>query len=486
MSTESKAAKNGKSVKELINVAFGSKLFPFITAAIVIFCYYTGLDLVAIYYVAIVGILILTLCEDLTPFITLLVFLNVIISYQHSPSEASGNSDYFFQTAVAAQVICVLVLIVSAGVIRLLRTVHQRRFRPTPIFYGLCALSLAFILNGIFSKNYTPMNLVYGLFQTVIYLGVFALLKDNIKVNGKTFGNIAVAFLALSVVLVAELFIAYFSTEGIYVNGELYRGRLSFGWGVYNTMGMLLLLCVPSVVYLASVYKRGWLLTLYSVLLVLCCILSMSRQAMLGVAVIYPLCLIYLIKRTKQKLINWLIIGAACIGTIAIVAIRWHSFTNAFSQIFSNIIVDGQLNGSGRMKLYGTAINEFFRAPLFGTGFYSGGLDGMLYNASGMDIIPLFYHNTILQMAASCGVIGLAAYIVHRCQTVFSFFKNITVERSYIAVSILALLVLSLLDVHMFDILPTLLYSSFVAVLVASEKDKKKTKLERPKFIIQI
>lgn len=486
MSTESKTVKNGKTVKELLNSAFGSKLYPFITAVIVFICYYTGMDLFAIYFVAISGILILTLCDDLTPFITLLVFINVIISYQHSPSGKSGNSDYFFQPAVAAQVITLIVALVTAGVIRLLRTVQRRRFKPTPIFFGLCALSIAFILNGIFSDNYTPMDLVYGLFQAVIYLGVFALLKDNIKINSKTFVNIAVAFLALSIVLVAELFIAYLSAEGVFVNGELFRGRLSFGWGVYNTMGMLLLLCIPSVVYLASVYKRGWLLTLYSVLLVLCCILSMSRQAMLGVVVIYPLCLAYLIKKTKQKLINWLIIGAACIAAIVVVAIRWHSFTNAFSQIFSNIIVNGQLNGSGRMKLYATALNEFFKAPLFGTGFYSGGLDGMLDNAAGMDIIPLFYHNTILQLAASCGVIGLAAYIVHRCQTVFSFFKTVTVERSFIAVSILVLLVLSLLDVHMFDILPTLLYSSFVAVLVASEKDKKKMQLERPKFIIQI
>lgn len=485
MSTVNGTVKNESTIKLLMMKAFGSRLFPFVTAAVMILCYYTGWDLFAFYYVAVTGVLILILCDDLTPFITLLAFLTVIISYRHSPSPASGNSDYLFQPAITAQAIALVALIILAAVVRIIKTFRRRKFKFTPVFFGLCALSVAFLLNGIFSKGYTPMNLVYGICQIIVYLGLFVLLKDNIKINGKTFKNIATIFLALSILLVAELFIAYITTEGIYVNGELHRGRLSFGWGVYNTMGMLLLLCIPSVMYLASIYKHGWALTLYSVLLAVSCIFSMSRQAMLGVAVIYPLCLIYLIVKTRQKLINCLIIGAALAGAAIVISIKWDNFANSFSQVFENIIVNGQLNGSGRMKLYETAVNEFFRAPLFGTGFYSSGLDGLLYNASGMDIIPLFYHNTLLQMAASCGLIGLAAYLVHRVQTVFSLLNNLTVERAFIAVSMFSIIFLSLLDVHMFDILPTLLYISFLSVLVASEKEKK---VEPPpvKFIIQI
>lgn len=487
LSTVSGTVKKESTIKLLLNRVFGSRLFPFVTAAVMIACYYTGLDLFAFYYVAVTGIIILTLCDDLTPFITLLAFLTVIISYQHSPSEASGNSDYLFRTAVAAQAITLIALLISAAVVRIIRTFCQRRFKFTPVFFGLCALSAAFLFNGLFSKGYTPMNLVYGIFQTIIYLGLYVLLKDNVKLNGKTFKYIATVFLALSVLLVVELFIAYFTTEGIYVNGELHRGRLSFGWGVYNTMGMLLLLCIPSVVYLASLYKHGWILTLYSVLLVVSCILSMSRQAILGVAVIYPLGLIYLIVKTRQRLINCLIIGAAFICAAVVIAIKWDSVVNSFSQIFENVIVNGQLNGSGRMKLYKTAWEEFLKAPVFGTGFYSGSLEGSAaYNASGLDIIPLFYHNTLLQMTASCGIIGLAAYLVHRFQTIISFLSNVTVERSYMAVSMFTLLFLSLLDVHMFDILPTMLYISFLSVLVATEKREAQKPEKPPLFVIEV
>lgn len=487
LSTVSVKTKKESTIKWLLNRAFGSRVFPFVTAAVMLACYYTGMDLFAFYYVAVTGIIILTLCDDLTPFITLLAFLTVIISHKHSPSVASGNSGYLFQPAVLAQVITLVVLLVSAGIVRIIIMFCQRKFKFTPMFFGLCALSVAFLLNGLFSKGYTPMNLLYGIFQALIYLGIFVLLKDNIKINGKTFKYVATVFLALSILLVAELFIAYFTTEGIYVNGELHRSKLSFGWGVYNTMGMLLLLCIPSVTYLASLYKHGWILTVYSVVLILSCILSLSRSAMLGAVVIYPLSLIYLIVKTKQRLVNGLIIGGAAIVAIIVVAIKWDSVANSFSQIFENVIVNGQLNGSGRMKLYKTAWEEFLKAPVFGTGFFSGSLEGSAaYNASGLDIIPLFYHNTLFQMAASCGIVGLAAYLVHRCQTVFSFLGNVTVERTYLAVSMLTILFLSLLDVHMFDILPTMLYICFLSVFVATEKKKTETPENPPLFIIEV
>lgn len=460
------------AVKRLLQKAFGSRLFPFVTAAVIIFCYYLSLDLVAIYYVAITGILILLFCDDLTPFITLLAFMCVIISYKNSPSDTAGASDYFFRTAVFCQVVIAITLLVCTAVYRLIKTCCQHKFKLSPIFLGLCVLSATFLLNGAFSEHYTPMNLLYGLFQAGIYAGLFALLKDNVKIGEDTFEKIALTFLALSILLVIELFISYFTYEGIYIDGKLNRDTLMYGWGVYNTMGMLLVLCIPAVIYLAGKYKHGYVLTIYSLLLVFSCFLTTSRQAMVGVAVIYPLSIIYMFIKSRKRLVNLIILLVAVAAAIAIVIVKWNSVYNAFSQIFANVIVEGQLNGSGRIKIYRMAIDHFSTAPVFGVGFYSPGLESTMNNVSGLDIIPYFYHNTILQMMASCGFVGLFAYLAHRTQTVMSYFKNITVERSFIAVAILALLIVSLLDVHMFDILPTLTYSSLLAVLAASEKKR--------------
>ena len=51
-----------------------------------------------------------------------------------------------------------------------------------------------------------------------------------------------------------------------------------------------------------------------------------------------------------------------------------------------------------------------------------------------------------------------------------SFFKNVTLERFFIAVTVLAMLIISLMDNHMFNIFPTIIYSSLIAVLSASEQ----------------
>ena len=486
MSTVSKTVRTEKNIKSLLNRAFNSKLFPFVVAAIMILCYYTSLDIVAIYFVAIAGILIFLLCDDLTPFITLFVFINVIVSYKNSPSFTAGESNYYYQTHILAQAISLIVLLILAGVYRFIKTAYTGKFKRTPVFYGLCALSAVFILNGIFSRGYTPMNLVYGILQAVIYLGVFALLKDNINPDKANLKRIALTFFALSIVLIIELGVALLTYDNIIVNGELIRDNISFGWGVYNTMGMLLVLCVPSVIYLASRYKHGYLFTIYSVLVAAACLLTTSRQALLGLIVVYPVCLFGLLIWSRKRLGNIIVIISAAVCALVLVIIFHNIVLDAIKQVFSNIIVDGHFYASNRLSIYSVGLEHFESAPVFGVGFYHSGLGHMMNNVSGLDLMPYFYHNTLLQMAASCGIIGLAAYIAHRCQTVVSFLSNITWERTYIAASMLVLLVLSLLDVHMFDIMPTLIYSSLLALLVASE-DKKPRQLLKPKqpFIIK-
>lgn len=485
MSTVSKTVKTEKKFKELIKAIFSSRLFPFVTAAVMILCYYLSLDMVAIYYVAITGILILLFCDDLTPFFTTLLFINVVVSFKNSPSSHSGASDYYFQPYISCQVITLITLLVGFGAMRILKSFRHKKFKPTPVFWGLCALSAVFVLNGLFSEGYTVMNFVYGLFLTAIYLGIFMLIKENVKMDKATFKNVAINFFAFSILLVAELVIAYVTYDGLIVDGQIHREILKFGWGVYNTMGMLLLVCVPAAIYLATVCKRGWLFTLYSLVLVLACVLSLSRQAMLGIAIIYPLSLILLFKKSPHKLINACIIIGAAVAAIAVLALNWNGFIFTLSRIFDDLFVNGEFYAGDRMGLTQAALMDFANAPIFGVGFYGASLGGTtLINASGLDIIPLLYHNTFLQMLGSCGLIGLVVYVVHRMQTIISFFKNVNAERSYVAIAILSLLILSMLDVHMFDILPIFMYSSLLALMVATEK--KKTEKVKRLFIIKV
>ena len=84
------------------------------------------------------------------------------------------------------------------------------------------------------------------------------------------------------------------------------------------------------------------------------------------------------------------------------------------------------------------------------------------------------YHNIFVQMLASCGIVGLAAFvfqIVQFARVVFR--KGVTVERLFFVMVILVILATNLLDVHLF--LPTIsvVYSVFLLFAeLASAKAK--------------
>ena len=95
--------KNGNILNGL-NEFLSSKLFPFMTATVSLLCYYLGLDIVFIYYVGITGLVILLFCDDISPLITVLLFMCVLVSYENSPSNLAENAPYYFQTEILVQI----------------------------------------------------------------------------------------------------------------------------------------------------------------------------------------------------------------------------------------------------------------------------------------------------------------------------------------------------------------------------------------------
>lgn len=454
---------------------FGSKIYPFFTAGVYLLCYYLGWDLPAIYYTGISIILIALFCDDMTPMFTPLIFLNIIVSYKNSPSPGAGHSDFYSTPAVLGQVIAVISIAALAVIVRLILTICRKKFRPTPILFGLCAFAVVLLLNGVAYEGYKLSDLMYGGFLAAIFLGVYAVLKDNIKYGEKTCENIAFAFIALSVVLAVEMIVVYCTREGLFTANGINRGKITFGWGVYNTMGMLLMLCLPAATYLAGRYKYGYGFTIYSVFLMVLIMLTMSRQAMIFSLVLYPVCIFQLLWKGKNRLLNIFVLAAFAIIAAIIIACKYDEIKKWLSLLFSNMIVDGMPNGSGRMTLYKTAISDFMKNPAFGVGFFGIGLPNYPQDpVIGLSIMPYLYHDTFMICLGMCGIFGLLAYLVHRVQTLINFFTDITVNRSYIATTILAMLLVSLADNHIFYILPTFAYTALVSVLVASHKNAGK------------
>ena len=145
--------KNSEAIK-FIQKLLSSKYFPFASAALTLLCYYLGWDIVLFYYISITGILILLLLDDITPIISLFLFMSVSVSLINTPSSSMGTSDYYHRPEIYIQIFIIIGLFISAAIYRLVITVIAKKFKPSPIFYGLCAFAATLFINGFFSDDY--------------------------------------------------------------------------------------------------------------------------------------------------------------------------------------------------------------------------------------------------------------------------------------------------------------------------------------------
>lgn len=446
---------------------FSSKYLPIVSAVVVLACYYLGLEVVSIWYFCLCGIGIMLTCKDVTPIFSVFLFMGVMVSVQHSPSILVDTpSDYFTRPAVLTQAITAITFLVGMVIARIVESVKYRRFKITPIFIGLCAFVVALLLNGIFSEYYTVMDIVFSLFLAIVFLGIFCFANGNIQVNGETYERIAYAFFALLGVLSIELIVAYATYEGIIADGVINRELLTFGWGTYNNFGLYITMCIPAPFYLAAKYKHGWAFTLCGIFSLVVTFLCMSRQAILMGTIIFIVCAVWLLIRTRDKarIINASIMG----GLLAIAIIVMAIMHEKIGSIFSSLLVSLE-TGSTRTIIWKEAFDKFLHYPIFGAGFYS--RTRWVWGQSGFaNILPRMYHNTVFQLLECSGVVGFGAYMVHRLQTVLSFLKNITHERIFVALVITVILLTSLLDNHIFYLFPTIIYSLLIGVLSLSEK----------------
>ncbi len=447
-----------------------SKYLPFVSAAVILADYYLGWDIVSIWYVCLCGLGVMITCKDVSPIFPLFLLMCVMVSSKNTPSiNWDSPADYYTRPYILAQMIIAISLLVCGALERITESIIYKRFKPTPVLYGLCAFVAALLLNGIFSEYYTVMNLVYAIFLAMLFLGIFCFTCGNIKVSGETFERIAYSFIAMFIVLATELTVVYITYDNLIVDGVINRGEIRFGWGTYNNFGLYAIMCLPANFYLAAKYRHGWIFTLAGAVNLFMIFMCMSRQVMVMGTLIYALCMIWLLIRTKgyARLINALIFGVLALAFLIAFAAAHEWFFKLFSNLANSLET-----GSGRTLIWKDGVEKFLNYPLFGAGFYS--RRQWVWGQSGFaDILPIMYHNTVVQVMACSGIVGLAAYAVHRVQTVVSFLKDVTHDRIFVALIIVGMLLSSLLDNHLFYLFPTLIYSMLIGVLTLSERKKE-------------
>ena len=451
-----------------INGFLNSSWFIFAVAAIVLVANIFALELIAYGIFTAIAVFVSIFGKDYLCYTPMLIGCYITPNYKNNPGKY-GNSIFSFANGGIA-ILIMAGVIVLALVYRLIadRELGARMFKAKrKLLWGMLALGVAYVLSGVGVKGYTTVafkNIRFGLIQFAAIFVPYMLLTGGIRWQDVDKRYCMLVGVVMSLTVGLEV-VGVYITNGVFVNGVLNRGNIFTGWGINNNMGVLISMGIPFAFYFIYKNDRPILYNVFAVMLCVFSVLTCSRGCILGTAIIYIGCLVFILskspcKRVKKITTVNIFLLIATLGVMSILTYK------ALAAAFAS-----GLKSAPRIRLYIMGLKVFWADPIFGSSFYT--LNDLAHgeNASWIwsqmgslnNMIPGRWHNTVIQMLAACGIVGAIAYALHRVQSVFLILKNPTAEKIFIGLSIAILLVMSLLDCHLFNIGPTLFYSAILA-----------------------
>ncbi len=441
---------------------FDSEWFPVAYAALTLICSFVGFEIVFFALTAVLIWFITLFGRDSKPLLAIVVLFIYAISQRHTP-QPPYNSDYLYGTPFLATVGTLAVITLGVLVFRLVAYPSTGNvFRGRPVArWGLFALAAALILNGVFYGEYTFANLLLGVVIAFSFLFFYIYFYHTLEWKDTTAVSVARILSLACGVIFLQLVEAYLF-DGIIVDGSIAKYNIVLGWGMSNNAGGMLAMFTPALFYLAYKEKHGWIYYLLGLLSFFGVIMTCSRTSVLAGAVAVLACIVLLAIRGRNVRAIRIadIVLAVCVIVFCII------FRAKILELFQ-YYSDRGFDDSGRFEIWLNGMKRFLQAPIFGVGFYTPIAPDWSYNIENW-LLPDMYHNTYVQLFASCGIVGVLAYTLHLGQGLVLCFRKFTPERLFYFIVLLVLTGMSMADNHIFHIFPALVYSMLFALC---EKD---------------
>lgn len=423
-----------------------------------------SLEFVALYGYLIIIILATLFGNDMLSVMPITFCAYISFSRKNNPAGYEQTSIFLNDnTMLHFVVLCVLI-----GIFMITRFIyemitHRKSLKKPQLLYGFAFLGLSFVLGGLFTKGYDLHDIFIGFLEIIGFSFVyfyFFFTVDWSKVNKTYCIKLLMGF---GIVMSFEVLGVIYHSGFLTSEGNFNRGLLYTGWGTYNNLGGMVVIALCAPFYFACTKKNGFLYLLVATLFALFILLSQSRNSILCGGIIYLICLGIIIKKRTGKerfyiivtFITLLILG----GIILILNL------DRIKELFNSLIQAGS-DDSGRFEIYKNGLIQFKDSFIFGKSFNA--CEAFQWGQhSENPIFPARYHNTYVQILASCGSIGMIAYLYHRYQTLKLYFKEINTEKIFLGICIFSLILISVLDCHLFNIGPALIYGG---VLLCTEK----------------
>lgn len=402
----------------------------------------------------------LIVSKDFKPYIIILLLFVYMVPPTHmQPDSGAFTNSYYYKHLGVLMVYAALILITLAARFIIHGGFTKIFTTKTKLTFFVIPLAIAFLTNGFFAEDYRVGNLIFGFTMAFCMCFLYLVIVHNIDYDEKTVTYFCKACFYIALTLIIELIFVY-ATGDFIDGGTVNKDLMRFGWGICNNYGAMVAVLIPPILYLVTDEKRWYVYYVGAILTFVATIFSFSRAAMLmGVAAfIFGMVVIMLIGKNAKKCI--IANGILVVLAVATILIR----RDALAIIFKSIL-DMKLNDRGRFYLWRLARDNFIAHPVFGGGFYS-------CEFVSRGFLPSFYHNTVLELAATTGAFGLAAYLAFRAKTIYLCARRLNAERLFLGLMLAVLLGTSLLDNHMFNVYPLFYHAVIIALI---ELDFNKT-----------
>ena len=441
-----------------INNFFESNLFIAFFAVLVIFCNLFGLELFVYPLVVSYGIYTCLFGRDMRTLGVATPFMYLSPSAKNNPA-ANANSMFRFENGLW-MIIAYLSVFLVVLAIRIIVNWKRGLFAGAQckLLTGFIFLAYAFIFGGLGQPEYTFAGFVYSVLL-IITLGllyvVLTLLVDWKTVRKDYFAWIG---MFMGLIVVFELLNVYLQGGVIDTDGYIAVIKVFSGWGMNNNIAGVLICTIPCAFYLAATKESPFLYVFCATIIYIAAVFTSSRNGVLVGGFIFVVSALFALipkkNRRKNIIIYLSILLVACTVGFA--------FWRVLRGVLNHLIEDGIVDVS-RINLFKDGLRQFFAAPIAGKGFFA--CDTYLWNEASLLVIPPRWHCTVVQVLASCGIIGAIAYGFHRYQTVKILLEKPTLDKMFMALSISALLISSLFDCFLFNLGPCLFYSVTLAFL---------------------
>ena len=450
--------------------------FVFAVACLTVLSSLFGLELIVYSIFVAVGVYTCILGDDLLPMMPVVICCYIAPSVVNNPGR---NPQSIFYPAYGGLYIVFLVgLLVMSLLWRMTKQcdIGGKAFmkKKRSLTLGMILLGVAYLIGGVAIPNYgsyASKTILFGFIQFVSVFVMYFLFSGGVKWEAVPKDYFAWIGLSVGFVVLAQLGDNYLSGR-IFMEGghTIDRELMATGWGMHNNIGGLMAMMLPFPFYLAYTRKRCWVYIALASALMLGVVLSCSRTAMFVGAVEFIFCSCILIRKPEKRKPILVVFAVAAVALIGVAIASFNTLKKVYALFFEEI---GAI--SKRDLLFINGMKQFSEYPIFGGTFFPQG-KYVPWDWAELEAFSSFFpprwHNTLVQIAASCGIVGLAAYGFHRFQTVQLFLRHRSTENLFIAVYIVALLAAGLLDNHFFNVGPVLFYSMALAFAENIEQSK--------------